>query len=182
MSQLATVAIGLVGALCVLELLLTLAVVRRLREVGTRLSALERSSPARGPSLLPVGASVPVFSAVSATGEPLSEQALAGDRSLVAFLHSGCTPCRELVPELRAYLAGPAGGGQRVLAVVVGEAGDAADGMAAELQGLATIVRGADARPVASAFAVTGFPTLYAVAEGRVHAAGPDVRHLLRTG
>ena len=179
MSQLAAVAIGLVGALCVLDLLLTLAVIRRLREVGTRLSALERSSPARGPSLLPVGASVPEFSAVSAAGEPLSERALLGGRSLVAFLHSGCTPCRELIPDLKAYLAR---GDRRVLAVVVGEEHEPADGLAAELRGLATIVRGADAPPVAGAFAVTGFPTLYAVAEGRVQAAGPDLAQVLRTG
>jgi len=181
MSQLAAVAIGLVGALCVLDLLLTLAVVRRLREMGTRLSALERSSPVRGPSQLSVGSSVPEFSAVTAAGEPLSEQALVGGRSLVAFLHSSCAPCHELVPELKAYLASPAGGGQRVLAVLIGE-DHQADGMVGELRGLATIVRGAEARPVASAFAVIGFPTLYAVAEGKVQAAGADVRQLLRTG
>lgn len=181
MSQLAAFAVGLVGAVCVLDLLLTLAVVRRLREVGTRLSALERSSSALEPSLLPVGASVPEFSAVTAAGEPISEQALGGGRSLIAFLQQGCGPCRELVPDLKAYLAGPAGEGQRLLAVVTGE-DDGADGLAGELQGLATIVRGVDARPVASAFAVRGYPTLYAVAEGRIQAAGPGVRRLLRTG
>jgi hypothetical protein len=182
MSQLAAVAISLVGALCVLDLLLTLAVIRRLREVGTRLSALERSSPSRGPSLLPVGASVPEFSAVTAAGEPLSERALAGGRSLVAFLHGGCAPCRDLVPELKAYAAGPAGGGRHVLAVVVGEEDGPANGLAGELREVATVVRGADAPPVASAFAVTGFPTLYAVADGRVQAAGPDALQLLRAG
>jgi hypothetical protein len=182
MPQLAAVAIGLVGALCVLDLLLTLAVIRRLKEVGTRISALERSSPARGPSLLPAGASVPTFSALTATGEPLSEETLAGGRSLVAFLHGGCRPCQDLVPELRAYLSGPDGGDRRVVAVVVGEPDDPGDGLAGELRGLATIVRGTDAPSVASAFAVTGFPTLYAVAEGRVQAAGPDLGHLLRTG
>jgi AhpC/TSA family len=175
-------AVGLVGALCVLDLLLTLAVIRRLRELSARLTALEAYGPARGPSWLPVGSNIPEFSAITMDGEAISHRDLASGWAVIAFLHSGCEPCRRLVPELKAYIDGASTEGLRALAVVSGEEEAAPGGLASELREVAAVVRGADAAAVVRAFDVRSFPTLYAVEGGAIQAAGTHVRQLPAAG
>src|SRR2546429_2115191 len=124
--QYLTAAVGLVGSLCLLDLVLTLGVVRRLRDHTERLTALSGVSrpAASSDSLLPVG-SVPDDFGVSTLDGSLVSRELLGAPALVAFFTPGCAPCRERVPEFVEYASGVPVGRDRTLAGVVGAAGAA---------------------------------------------------------
>src|SRR5215472_11461569 len=162
--------VALVGAVALLNLLLTVAVIRRLRDHESRLAA--QTGSAAGPNLLPVGRPVPKFDAVDVDGTAVSRESLAAGPALVAFLRTGCQPCERLLPELIAYAAATSAGRGRVFAVVTGR--DAAS-LVQRLGEVATILSGAEADRVAEAFTVTGFPTLYALQDGAVWAAGSSI-------
>lgn len=105
----------LVGMLCLLNLVLSFGVIRRLRE-HTELLA-ERDSPVPG---LPVGSQAADFTATTTDGETVSRDLLSDD-TLVAFLTPNCGPCREQLPELAKVAANWPGGRDRTLAVVAGD-------------------------------------------------------------
>jgi peroxiredoxin len=176
-----TAAVTLVGVLCLVDLLLTVAVIRRLRGHGTRLAELQATSRPMGPRFLPVGSGAPEFSSQTVDGELVSHATLAGGPCALAFLESSCQPCRDRVPDLRSFAAEMPGGRARVLAVVTGE-GDAADGIIDALREVARVVSGPHAAPIVTAFEVAGFPAFYAFEGGAVRAAGADPRHLAVLG
>jgi len=93
-------AIGLVGLLCLADLLLTFGVIRRLREHTEQLAGLRgQDAPVHG---LPYGATPEAFTALTASGERLTGPA--GLR-VVAFFAAGCSACPERVPAFLAYLS-----------------------------------------------------------------------------
>lgn len=65
-------AVIIVAALCLLNLLLTFGVIRRLRREEGCTPALEETL------ILPVGAKVPEFTAVTTAGDPVSRTNLSG--------------------------------------------------------------------------------------------------------
>ncbi len=172
-----TAAVIVVGVLCVLDLLLTVAVIRRLREHGTRLAALDALGPPIGPTFLPAGSAVPEFSGRTVDGEPVSRATLGDGPGAIAFLRPDCQPCRDRVPDLRSFAAALPGGRARVLVVVTAD-GDAAGGMGDDLREVAQVVSGPSAAAIVAAFEVSGFPTFYAFEAGEIRAAGADPRHL----
>jgi len=92
-------AIGLVGLLCLADLLLTFGVIRRLREHTEQLAGLRgQDAPVSG---LPHGATPEPFTALTASGERLDGPA--GLR-VVAFFAAGCSACPERVPAFLDYL------------------------------------------------------------------------------
>jgi len=92
-------AVGLVGLLCLADLLLTFGVIRRLREHTEQLAGLRgQDAPVTG---LPYGATPEAFSALTDSGERL--QGPAGLR-VVAFFAAGCSACPERVPAFLDYL------------------------------------------------------------------------------
>jgi len=92
-------AIGLVGLLCLADLLLTFGVIRRLREHTEQLAGLRgQDAPVTG---LPYGATPEPFTALTASGERLHGPA--GLR-VVAFFAAGCSACPERVPAFLDYL------------------------------------------------------------------------------
>ena len=92
-------AIGLVGLLCLADLLLTFGVIRRLREHTEQLAGLRgQDAPVSG---LPYGATPEPFTALTASGERLDGPA--GLR-VVAFFAAGCSACPERVPAFLDYL------------------------------------------------------------------------------
>jgi hypothetical protein len=92
-------AIGLVGLLCLADLLLTFGVIRRLREHTEQLAGLRgQDAPVSG---LPYGAAPEPFTALTARGEPVHGPA--GLR-VVAFFAAGCSACPERVPAFLDYL------------------------------------------------------------------------------
>jgi hypothetical protein len=175
-----TAAIVLVGLLCLVDLLLTVGVVRRLREHEVKMVAVTSSLSGPGPSWLPVGSRPPAFTSATVAGEVLSDHALADGRAIVAFLQSGCRPCEERLPAFRALMEGKRGAGTRAIAVVVGSPPSSAPLMAS-LRDIAPVVGGKEAEHLARTFAVNAFPTFYALEDGLVTAVGTDVGQVADT-
>ncbi|MEU4510420.1 hypothetical protein AB0G05_13045 [Nonomuraea wenchangensis] len=149
------VAVVLVGALCAVNLLLTLAIIRRLREHAAQLAAV---GPAR-PPLVAAGTELPEFASAAADGTTLSRDFFAGP-TLVGMFSTSCAACHERLPEFttRARSLGPT----RALAVVVDDQGDAGT-FAAALTPVATMVVEPAGGPLAKAFQASFFPAFYLV-------------------
>lgn len=165
----------LIAAVCLLALLgfvhlvVTLAVVRRLREHAVLLAG--RPAGRAGDTIAAAGTVVGGFTATSIDGEPLGNDGLAG-RTLVGFFSPGCAPCRDAMPGFLDSARGVALGRDGVLAVVVGEPAEAAE-HAEALAPVARVVVEPPDGPLGTAFGVTGYPALAVVAaDGTILASG----------
>jgi hypothetical protein len=171
-------AVALVGTLCVVDLLLTYGVVRRLREHTAVLSAFSGLTPVNPDPI--AGRTVAEFAATDVAGTPVTRDTLVDD-ALVAFLSPGCRPCAEVRSAFVRHAAEWPGGRKGALAVVVGHPEETA---AYDVTGLAEVARVVVEAPgtggVCDAFGVTTYPTLCLVGgDGRVTAAGPTMEALL---
>ncbi|MFD9426861.1 MULTISPECIES: hypothetical protein [unclassified Streptomyces] len=172
------VAILAVGALALVNLVLTVGVVRRLREHS---DLLERAPvPAVGmpegmSGIAAVGTSIPSFTA-GPPDSPVTDRDLA-DGTLVAFFSPTCAPCHDKLPGFVARYADRPEEARRVLAVVVGDSGDShgsdehgsgASGasMAAALAAVVPAVQESYDGPVTRAFAAKAFPSCVRVGHG----------------
>lgn len=164
------------GGLCLVNLALLFAVVRKVRVLGERVDKM----PAIGPAaLLPVGSKAPEFTAVTAAGESCSLAELTGSRSVVGFFSPGCEPCRTQLPKFIEFAKALPGGSGQALAVVVGE-GEAAAGFAADLDGAAAVVITPRQGRLTAAFSVRGMPAFYLIGpDGRIEAGGMAVQALV---
>ncbi|SDL92962.1 Peroxiredoxin [Nonomuraea maritima] len=175
-------AIVLVGAVCALDLVLTLGVVRRLKEHTAHLERLLQGGPAGAAlegTLPTVGATVGEFTATTLDGEEIARSSLSGE-TLVAFFSPGCAPCVEKLPGFLAHARERIGGRSLILAIVApGEPAATAE-MTAELRQVATVVVDEDfSDGVANAFSVTEYPAFCLVdSEGTVLAVERDVARL----
>jgi len=145
-------AIAVVGVVCLLDLLLTFGVIRRLREHTEMLTTT--GSPADPPAGLSAGELPGPFTAVTTDGELVDGPA--GLR-LVAFFASWCTVCPGRVPPFADYLRAHGVSRDSVLVVSVGP-DDTPPPHLAELVGLAQICVEKDEGEIAQLFKVTGFP------------------------
>jgi thiol-disulfide isomerase/thioredoxin len=164
-----TVAVVLVAALCLLDLVLTFGVIRRLRATGAAVTLDED-----GNELTPrAGDPVAGFTGTTTEGEPVSRDSVIG--AVVAFLSPNCKPCKASLPDLlRVAEAEP------VVAVVVGDPADMAD-MVEKLSPVARVVTEEPFGPVSTAFAVRSFPTFGKVGpDGTLAAAGLHVTRVAR--
>lgn len=171
-------AVTFLGVLCLVNLGLLVAVVRKVRVLGERVDTM----PAIGPAaLLPVGSKAPEFTAVTTAGQSRSLADLAGSRSLVGFFTPGCEPCRTQLPQFIEFARALPGGSGQALAVVVG-GGEAGAGFAAELDGAVPVVITPRQGPLTVAFSVRGTPAFYLIGpDGRIEARGMVVRALAST-
>ncbi|MFJ6195513.1 TlpA family protein disulfide reductase [Micromonospora sp. NPDC092111] len=149
-------AVALVGLLCLLDLVLTFGVVKRLREHTALLAEVVPPSPA-----VKVGQEVGTFEAVTVTGEPVTTDRL-GSGTLVAFFSPTCGPCKDKLPKFVAHTRGLPAGQEAPLAVVIGDAEQAGDFLA-ELSPVARVVVERGDGAVSSAFGVRAYPTLLRV-------------------
>jgi peroxiredoxin len=170
-------AAALLGVLCLVNLALTVTLVRRVRRQDERIAAAPRFRVQAG---LPPGTKVGDFWAVTVSGERRSLADLAGARSLVAFFSPTCGPCRKQLPEFAEFARTIPGGPSQVLAVVAGEE-DQAKEFVAGLDGTASVVVEPPHGPVATAFSARGFPSFYLVGtDGRVESSGLALSVLTR--
>ncbi|MEV0229532.1 TlpA disulfide reductase family protein [Nonomuraea sp. NPDC050786] len=171
-------AVILVGALCLLDLVLTFGVIRRLREHTAHLEKLLKGAPPDDPAQM-LGERVGEFAATTTDGEPVSRDLLSGE-TVVAFFSPTCAPCREKAPGFAAQVHSRGLDRQQVMAVVAGEDGDDGTEMARMLAPAARVVMDRGEQPVADAFKVSAFPSFCLVdAEGVVRAVGSDLERLL---
>ncbi|MGC4957474.1 hypothetical protein ACLQ2P_30075 [Actinomadura citrea] len=159
-------AVVLLGVLCLLNLLLTVGILRRMRE-----DALRSAGHADGLFALEPGAPVGEFAAVTIDGDPVTHRDLTG---MVGFFSADCEACHDLLPSF----AGRARdlGREHVLAVVGGDA----PGVVAALRPVARVVLAdLDGGPMARAFQNEWTPALYVVGEdGRIAATGTRIDRL----
>jgi hypothetical protein len=194
-----TAAVVLVGALCLVDLLLSLGVVRRLREeaklvagLAARVDLVERAPVAMTPrpsdrtaphavppastdrpagSLAPVGRLIDPFSTRTVDGEPVSRDTLP-PKTTVIFLAADCSSCRARVPDVvRWARAQPR---QRILVLVDALVADPG-AMVAALREVARVVVEADGPAVTDAFGVGAFPSYCVVDGGEVVSAASGV-------
>ncbi|MER6009616.1 TlpA family protein disulfide reductase [Streptomyces bluensis] len=156
-----TSAVVLVGILCVLDLLLTIGVIKKLREYGPA----GPWAPGSGMTPLRPGEELPAFTAVAVDGARVSKSSLP-DEALIAFLSPNCEPCRAKLPELVAYAAAEPGGRDRTLAVIVGEP-EECERFVRELSPVARVVVEPRGGPVCAALRVDAFPATLRVRSDR---------------
>lgn len=157
-----------------LNLLLILGVVRRLREQAPGGS---HATDDPGPVMLSDGELVGSFGATATTGEVVDRERLSG-LTLVGFFSPGCTACKEKLPDFVRRADTMVGGRERVIATITSREG-AGEGMIAALEPVAQVVVEQQENPLFIAFDVRGFPAYCLVdADGRVQASARDLREL----
>ena len=173
------VGVVLLCVLCLFDLLLTLGVIRRLREHENRLEG----SPAAGPldnvaSSLAPGARPGPFAATATNGDLVTSDAPA-DGTVVAFMSPHCKPCVSNLPSFIEAAATLRADGRRVVAVLMGEDVEARP-LAARLEPVAQVVVEPFDGPLATAFKVTALPATFVLkGDGTVAATSYEIGQLV---
>lgn len=167
MAAVLTAVVTVVGVVAAADLLLSMAVVRRLALLQRQMRDLGTGS---GPSPA-IGYKVGDFTAELLTGGQLTRADLNGGRASVLFVMPSCEPCKALMGELTAQPEWP---GPSPLYVLINGAGDD-DYARALLPDLPAGSRAGLVSPdddVSSAFGITGYPTVLEIEDGVVRASG----------
>lgn len=168
-------AVAVVGALCLLDLLLTFGVIRRLKEHSAMLA--ERGGGMAGPDVIGLaeGESPAAFSATTLDGQLLDNSA---PLRVAGFFSTRCSICPERVPPLMEYLAAHHVDRARTLAVVVGDEAQPPPYLES-LAEFAQICMEQEDGEIAKAFKVAGYPAFCVLgADGTVLASGYDPAEL----
>ncbi|GIH15643.1 TlpA family protein disulfide reductase [Rugosimonospora africana] len=156
------------GLLGLLNLLLMVGVIRRLRVQTETLARVQRR--ASGPSLTS-GYRIQPFETRARDGEVLTADSLGAD-AVLGFFRPGCAPCEEALPKFVEYARSSPLGREALVAVVVGNDDEVAREVAA-LSPVARVVTEPLNGTVTEALSVDAFPTFIRVgAERRVAAVG----------
>jgi len=154
-------AVVLVGAIAILNLLLTMAVIRRLRKNEANMPPPMMES---GPE---AGSEVPQFSATTVTGEELSEAAFNSETGLVAFFSTTCSACKPAVATLIEHIEKTNLKPGQVMAVISGEGEERAEFTEA-LAGKASVVAESQMGPLTASFSISAFPSFVHLSGGKV--------------
>jgi hypothetical protein len=161
-------AVALAIGLCLLDLVLTLGVIRRLREHTELLSRRTADDTEFEPVMMGPGERPEDFTAVTMDGSMITSNA---EHGLIAFLSPGCKLCHEQLPDFMEYARRFPGGRGATIAVVVGE-GPQAEELAARVESVARVVIEAHGGALSTAFKVRGYPAYAILDDGAVQASG----------
>jgi hypothetical protein len=157
-------AVAALAALGLVNLTLTLGVVRRLRDMAPDPGSAGLPRPVLAPGEVPGRIAATALDGESVTGAPL-----------VGFFAPNCAPCHDRLPQFVEYARQLPGGADDALAVIVGDPDEGADLIAA-VHTVARVVVEPTRGPVASAYGVSGYPALCLVdGSGTVVASGTDL-------
>ncbi|SMD26905.1 TlpA disulfide reductase family protein [Kibdelosporangium aridum] len=150
------IAVTVLGVLVLVDLVLTLGVVKRLRTHAALIEQALSTTDPMPPIMAPRGAKVAPFEARTVDGKTVSLSDLL-DPTLVGFFSTDCPACGENLPAFldRARVLGR----DRVLAVAHGATDEVAD-LVAKLGAVARVVTEAPDGPLGRAFSVRGVPAL----------------------
>ncbi len=168
----------LFGALSSFNIILTMGIVRRLREMNAK----ERTVTApKGdmPSVMRTeGEQVEAFEGVTVRNEPVSEQFLSVGPVLTGVFAYGCSSCHERIPEFISLIKSQGFDRDRVLVILVGKHADFTEELPL-LDPIATVIVEGRQGPVARALGVKAYPALAVIgADGMVRTSGPGVESL----
>lgn len=168
-------AVALVGVLCLVDLVLSFGVIRRLRAHTEAINNLMATSSPKG-LIAPVGQRIKAFTTVTDDGQTVSDSTLSG-RTLVGFFLEDCAGCADGVPAFAAAAAYFPGGRDQVLAVIVVKSDEEKiAGYRAELAPTARVIVERKNGAVTTALDVVGYPAYGLLDQhGRVVATGPDL-------
>ncbi|WP_327347397.1 hypothetical protein [Streptomyces europaeiscabiei] len=154
-----TAAVVLVGVLCLLDLLLTVGVIKRLRE------HTEIIAPIRQQAGIRTGDDVGEFSVLSVDGEPLGRESLTDD-SVIAFFAPDCQPCKTVIPDFIRLAKADENGRDHRIAVVIGEPSASME-LVAMLRPFAQVIVEEPLGAVSTAFRTSATPTVLRVSNLR---------------
>lgn len=165
-----TLGLVLVGAIGLLNLLLLVGVLARLKDHTATIEELAGGRDSHEGVAKP-GTTIGEFDAIAVDGSVIGRHDLErGD--VVAFFSPTCGPCIERVPQFATYASQLARTGATVVAVVVGDPGQARE-MIETLTPGALVVTAARPDPIVTAFEASGYPAIYLVgADHTVAASG----------
>jgi hypothetical protein len=171
-TSLIAAGLAIVGALTVINLVVSYGVIRRLREHEQRFA--ERTGGQPDNLLTEAGGKVGDFAVPDLDGNPITLATFEGP-TLAGFFSATCEPCAEVVPLFVATAAGWPGGARNVLAVVI-DGGSEPGGYLDPLRAVATVVGSDHAEPVSQAFGLRGVPGICVIEPGgTVRAEGKRV-------
>ncbi|WP_051581300.1 hypothetical protein [Pseudonocardia acaciae] len=172
----AVIVVGVVG---LLNLVLTVGVIRRLREHNDILT--DQVAGASPPIMIDTGTAAEEFVATTIDGTPVTRDSLA-DTTLFAAMSTTCTTCLDKLPTFIDRAAAHPGGRQRVLAVVVAGPDDSSTAPFLErLPAVAMVVMEPAGGAIGTAFDIRGYPAFALVGTGGVvHARSLDPAKLPR--
>jgi AhpC/TSA family len=168
MQSVLLAAVLILAVLVLVDLALTLAVVRRLRKQVTDRERWEAEQ--RGQVSPPLGTPVPDFTVEATDGSTVTGDTLRGGRAFVAFVSNGCGSCHDQLPQLREHLAASRAAGDYALVVVAGDGSGDGD-LVTALNGAVPVVTEGVAREdrvVGPAFAIGEYPTYVLLNDGAV--------------
>jgi hypothetical protein len=151
---------AVLGAVCLINLGIILALARRVRRHDDRLTRQARLRPLPG---LTAGSKAPDFTVTTTGGETRSLADLQGDRGVVAFLMADSAASRARIPDLKDYAQAHASGLTHVVAVICGDQNREAAKLAAELQDCMSVVIEPLNGPMQRAYSATEFPLFYVI-------------------
>ncbi|MFG1810798.1 hypothetical protein [Streptomyces sp. NPDC049040] len=162
-----TAVVALLSVMCLLTLVLTLGVIRRLREHTKLMDALYEAidlmgGPPGPRGALGAGELVGEFDATTMDGDRVTRELLP-EGAVVAFLSADCGGCRDQLPEIASWAA--AQERRQVVAVLDARSGDPEE-LVTALSPVARMIVGDDVPAVGKAFGVQAFPTFYQVSAG----------------
>ncbi|GAA4634197.1 TlpA family protein [Actinoallomurus vinaceus] len=164
-------ALIILAVVCLLNLLLTYGIIRRLRSQSGG-----HHDPAED-LMLPVDAVVPEFTARTTTGGTVSRSTVSG--GVIAFFSPGCGACEVQLPRFVDLARTLAGDEDRpVLAVLHGGEEETREHLAALTSVTDVVVEQPDG-PIGTAFDVSGYPTFALIdADGKITASSFAVNRL----
>ncbi|MEU9546171.1 hypothetical protein [Streptomyces mirabilis] len=144
-------AVVLIAVLCLLNLLLTFGVIRKLRA-----QADEKADRVADGPIIPADSAVPGFSAVTTAGERITREGLG--EAMLGFFSPDCRACKERLPlfveQARTTVRAT---GRSVLTVVHGTDEEAREQVAALSEVAHVVVEPGDG-PLGEAFDIAGYP------------------------
>ncbi|MFB9236645.1 TlpA family protein disulfide reductase [Plantactinospora siamensis] len=164
--MLLAVAVVLVGALGLVNLVLMLGVIRRLREHTELLSGRQEPAPQ---AMLEPGSIPGDFTSTTVDGRVLGRGDLP-PMTLVAFVSPACDMCEAQIPDLLDRARSMPGGPDHVWVVVVGKGAETTP-YADRFAGVATVFIEPGSGPLPLAFGIKGFPAFGLVDEHGIVAA-----------
>ncbi|KAB2343653.1 TlpA family protein disulfide reductase [Actinomadura rudentiformis] len=173
-------AVTLIGVLSLINIALTLGIVRRLGDLQRPAAGVGGPGGPGGdarPMTLSPGAKVGPFEVTAVDGSTVSHTDLTGP-TLVAFLAPGCQACDFAVPSFLERAEQAPGGRDHVLVVIMGT-----PKLGMELrEKLAPVARvlteEVEAGPLVQAFGVIGLPAFALLSDGRMVSSHTEPEHI----